>query len=96
MNKKEITLKEAYSILENAAGVIVDDNVLIYPSINELANEPDNEFLYLSWNEDGEDFEVNFLEKDNEKVVVSGCSIFLVDSDGEENQITILAPLQLA
>lgn len=96
MNKKQITLNEAYDILENSAGVIVDDNVLIYPSLNELANEPDNEFLYLSWNESGEDFEVSFLEKDNEKAIVSGCSLFLTDSEGEETQITILAPQQLS
>lgn len=96
MNKKEITLQEAYNILENCAGVIVDDNVLIYPSLSDITNEPDNEFLYLSWNEDGEDFEVSFIESDNQKIVASGCSLFLTDSEGEENQITILAPQKLA
>jgi hypothetical protein len=95
MNKKQINLQEAYNILENSAGVIVDDNVLIYPSLSDITNEPNNEFLYLSWNEDGEDFEVSFLEKDNNEVTISGCSIFLNDTEGNENQITVLAPQQL-
>jgi len=96
MNKNEITLQEAHTILENCSAIVIDDNILLYPSLEDLTGEPENEFLYLSWNEEGEDFEVKFLEKDNPKVTTSGCSLFLVDTEGNENQITILSPQKLS
>lgn len=90
---KTITLKEAYSILEEASAVIIDDNALTYPSISEIEENDDNEFFYLSWeDEDGYIYDLVFREKDNKSIQISGSSMFLIDSEGEENQITILAP----
>lgn len=89
---KTITLQEAYNILEDCSAVIIDDNVLVYPSLDELSGDLKNEFLCLSWEEDGENFEVRFLEGQNQNVQVSGSSLFLIDSEGEDNQLTILEP----
>lgn len=90
---KTITLKEAYSILEEASAVIIDDNTLTYPSLFGIEEDDDNEFLYLSWeDEDGYIYELFFREKDNKSIQISGSSMFLIDIEGEENQITILAP----
>jgi hypothetical protein len=92
---KEITLKEAYEILENASAIIIDDNVLVYPGLNEITGDLKNEFLYISWEEDGEEFEVNFLEGQNQTCEVVGSSLFLKDSDGEDTQLTILTTKEL-
>jgi len=93
---KEITLKEAYQILEDCSAVTIDDNALVYPGLNELTGDPQEEFLSLNWEEEGEEYGVHFLEGQNQNCTVSGCSLFLIDSEGEENQITILVPKQLS
>jgi hypothetical protein len=94
---KTITLKEAYQILEDASAVIIDDSVLVYPSLSELQDDELNEFLYLSWEDEGLGFDLHFNEGCNQEVKVSGSSMFLVDddSDGEETQITILTTKEL-
>ena len=92
---KTITLEEAYKILENCSGVIVDDGAILYPSVWELNGKDENEFLYLSWEEEGLEFNVKFNEGSNREVKVSGCSMFLIEGDGEETQLTILVPQNL-
>lgn len=94
---KTITLKEAHQILENATAVIVDDMALVYPSISDLEDKDDNEFLFLSWDdEDGETNALYFYERDNKEVKVSHSSMFLY-ADGEEDhkEITILNQTQI-
>lgn len=92
---KTITLKEAFQILEDASAIIVDDSILVYPSLSELEDDELNEFMYLSWDDEGLGYNVKFNEGENQEVKVSGSSIFLIDTDGEENQITILTTKQL-
>jgi hypothetical protein len=96
---KIITLKEAYQILEDANAVIIDDNILVYPSLSKLKDEGSNDFLYLSWDDRGLGYELIFVEDDNQEVKVSGSSIFLRDLE-EENEdsrtkITILTTKEL-
>jgi len=96
---KKITLKEAYAILENASAVIIDDNALVYPSLWELDGDPENQFLYLSWENEGHDYSLKFCEGDNTEVAVVGSSLFLYDTDADDEtchtQITILVPQTL-
>ena len=92
---KTITLKEAFQILEDASAIIVDDSILVYPSLSELEDDELNEFMYLSWDDEGLEYNVKFNEGENQEVKVSGSSIFLIDTDGEENQITILTTKEL-
>lgn len=97
---KKITLKEAYEILEDASGVIINDSTLIYPSLSDLEDKDENEFLYLQWEADGgRIYTLKFNEGDNQEVEIVGSSMFLYDTDanGEEDhtQITILTTKEL-
>ena len=97
---KTITLKEAYQILEDASAIILDDSVLVYPALDMIEGSDENEFLYLSWDdEDGQEYSLKFCEGENQEVKVVGSSMFLydTDSDGEEDhiQITILTTKEL-
>ena len=74
---KIITLKEAYNILQDASAVIIDDNVLVYPALDMIEGSDENEFLYLSWDDEGLGYEVKFCEGDNQEVEVAGSSLFL-------------------
>jgi hypothetical protein len=93
---KKITLKEAYQILEDASAIIIDDNVLVYPSLSELKEDDTNEFMYLSWEDEGLEYSVRFEEKRNQQVEVVGSSMFLyAEGDIDHTQITILTTKEL-
>lgn len=89
---KEITLKEAYQILEDASAILVEDQVL-FPVLTPLTGKAHNTFLMLDW-EDSEKlwYELAFDEGENQTVAVSGGSLFLLPNRNEEEevQITIL------
>ena len=92
---KTISLKEAYEILERfTTAVVIDDSVLVYPRLSELKDSEDNEFLYLSWEDEGLEYSLKFSEGKNQSVKVSGSSMFLNDDDAETDadhtQLTIL------
>ena len=94
---KTIVLKKVYEILLEATAVIIDENALVYPCVAELTGENENEFLYLSWEDDGHDYSLKFREGDNLVADVEGCCLYLFDTDGEEEptMLTILGPTQL-
>lgn len=92
---KIITLKEAFDILEDCAGVITEDHVITYPNLDSLNGEGDNEWMRLSWDSDGLEFDTSFIEEDNQNVRVVGSSMFLKDEEGDEFQLTILTPQNL-
>lgn len=87
---KTIILQQAYSILKNCAGVITEDHIITYPILSDLTGEDNNQWLYLSWDEDGLEYSRTFLEKENNNVKIAGSSMFLKDNEGEEIQLTIL------
>jgi len=95
----KIKLEDAYGILENASAVIINDNVLVYPCLSELQPSDENEFLYLSWDDCGCEYSLKFCEGDNQEVEVIGSSMFLYDTDADDDtdhtQITILIPQNL-
>lgn len=92
---KTITLEKAFDILEECSA-IVHDNVVSYPGLADLSGEDDNEFLYMSWeNDEHLNYAIRFTEGSNRSIKVSGSSMFLVDHEGDETQITILEPKQL-
>lgn len=92
---KTIPLKKAYELLENSSGVVIDDNVLVYPSLAEIEDSDENEFLYLSWQDEGLTYSVKFQEGENINVKISGSSMFLTDHEGEETQLSLLSPMAL-
>lgn len=89
---RTITLQEAYDILENASALVVDDNALVYPALSELTGESFNQFLYVTWDDEGQEYSLKFCEEENETVKIVDSSMFLVDEEGDERQITILEP----
>lgn len=93
---KTITLKEAFAILEDCPAIIIEDGVLVYPSLSDLEYSDENEFLYIGWEDEiGQEYSVKFAEGENSEVRISGSSMFLIDTEGEENHITILEPKNL-
>jgi len=99
---KTITLKEACQILDSASAVVIDDDVVTYPVVSELTGDDENEFLFLSWMDDGgSEYSLSFNEGLNREVKVSGSSIFLLcesddpNDDESETQITILTTKEL-
>jgi hypothetical protein len=96
---KNITLKEAYQILEDASAVIIDNDVVLYPSLSDLEEDDTNEFLFFRWDDGGLEYTLTFEEGDNQEVKIVGSSMFLydTDADGEEDhtQITILITKEL-
>lgn len=97
---KSIPLQEAYTILEDASAIIIDDSVLVYPALSDLEFSDENEFMYLTWSdEQGQDYDLHFAEGDNQEVKISGSSMFLIDTDTEAEedaiQITILTTKEL-
>lgn len=91
-----IPLNKAFEILQDASAVIIDGDVLVCPSLDTLTGDDDNEFMYLGWqSEEGLCYSVKYAEELNREVKVSGSSMFLINTDGDEDQITILTPAKL-
>ena len=92
---KKITLKQAFNRLKESAAVIVDNDALVYPSLADIKNEPDNQFLYLSWwDVDGLGYVVKCMEENNQTVKVTddGSLMILEDMEGDRIQLTLLHP----
>jgi hypothetical protein len=87
---KTISLKEAHQILSECSAVIIDDNAVVYPFTADLEDDDSNEFMYLSWDDDGLDFSVKFIEGNNKEVAVNGSTMVLYDNEGDVTKLTIL------
>lgn len=95
----KIPLQKAFEILEDASAVIINDSVLVYPSLSDLKDDELNEFLYFQWEEEGLEYNLKFNEGDNQEVEVIGSSMFLYDTDtmneNDYTHITILTTKEL-
>jgi hypothetical protein len=92
---KKITLPEALKIIQNAAGIVLD-GVVTFPSLGILTGKDENEFMYVTWySADGCEYSTKFMEGENQEIEVSGSSMFLIDHEGHESQITILVEANL-
>lgn len=91
---KTIGLKQAYNRLQESAAVIVDNDALVYPSLGGIENNPENEFLYLSWEEYGRKHSIKCMEQNNQvvKVTDDGALMMLEDIEGDKFQLTLLQP----
>jgi hypothetical protein len=88
---KTITLQEAINILQNSSAVLFDHTL----AFGHFGEEADEFFFEVSFEEGFQDFLFSFLEKDNQEVSVVGASIFLIDADGNEWEITPLFQKEL-
>lgn len=85
---KKINLKEAYSILKDSKGVIVDEEFITFVNLHNPTGEGDNIFLELDWNDgDGYTYTLKFREKDNQEIKVSKTSLFLKEAFADEVEI---------
>jgi hypothetical protein len=92
---KTISLAAAFTILDDADAIVVE-NFITDIGLSDLNGESENLFLALSWrDDDGADYIVKFCEGQNSVVKVNGSDLFLVDCDGDEVQITVLAPIDV-
>jgi len=91
---KTIGVKEAYKRLVESSAVIVDNDALFYPSLGGIENNPENQFHYLSWEVDGQEYSVKCLEQNNQTVKVTddGALMLLEDMEGDRVQLTLLQP----
>lgn len=91
---KTLELYDAYYFLKQCAGVLLEGRFL-EPILNEIEDDYSKEFLILSWEDLGEDgeaclVEVAFKEGDNQTIGLSGSTLHLTNSDGEEEELTLL------
>lgn len=91
---KQLTLSAAYALLDACSALIIDDDVLIYPSLDTLSSEgasdPDNEFLHLSWEIEGLEYSCTFAEGPNTSVMLDKDTIVLVDMEGHPTRLKLL------
>lgn len=97
--RMKIPLQKAFEILQDASAVIINDQIVVYPSLSDLEGDDTNEFLCITWDEDGLEYILKFNEGDNQEVEVVGSSMFLYDTDtmdeDDHTQITILTTKNL-
>ena len=92
----KVPLAKVIKILNEASSVIFgDDGALVYLSMDEhdLTGDPENQFMYVEWND--EQSNTHFNEGENQEVEVVGTSLFLVDYEGDTFQINPLFPKDL-
>jgi hypothetical protein len=91
---KTINLVNTFELLTTAAAVVLEGR-LIVPTLVDLEYESENEFLKLEWHEDGLDFAVTFTEGDNQEIAVEGSTLTLINNEGEEETIELLAEIDV-
>lgn len=93
---KQITLNKAHEILTNCSAVVWQDYFVCRPGLAELTGDEDNQWCYLSSDDsNGFTYSAKFEESNNRTVKVEGSSMFLMDNEDEEVQITVLVPTKL-
>ena len=67
---------------------------LIEPTLMGVQDDDSNEFMYVSWEEEWNDedlaVEISFFEGDNQIALINGSELTLINSEGEEEEFTLL------
>jgi len=92
--KRKITLIETYELIGNASAIIIDNDALMYPSLDCLTGDPDNEWMYCEWECEGLTFCRKFIEEEQD-IYFDGSTITMQDSEGDEVDIKLLIPMDL-
>lgn len=90
----DIPLHDAYYYLSQCKGVLIEDR-FIEPIVYEIEEEYDNIWLYLEWETFTDEgapaiVTVCFNEKDNQNVLLEGSSLWLINTEGEEEELILL------
>jgi hypothetical protein len=90
---KEISLHQAYDLLQLSTAIVLEGR-LIEPTLMGVQDDDSNEFMYVSWEEELDDenltVEISFYEGDNQVALIEGSTLTLINSDGEEEEFTLL------
>ena len=90
---KSLQLYDAYYFLKQCTGVLLEGR-FVEPLLSEIEDNYESEFLVLEWEDtqDGQELivSVGFKEGDNQTIGLEGCKLFLTNSDGEEEELTLL------
>lgn len=90
---KEIDLYQAYDLIQQSAAIVLEGR-LIEPTLMGVQDDDSNEFMYLSWEEEWDDeeltVEISFFEGDNQVALVEGSNLTLINSEGDEEELTLL------
>jgi len=90
---KDIPLHDVIHLLRQCTGVLLEGRYL-EPHLHEIEDDESTEFMSLQWEEEYEgdvlEVLVTFKEIDNIKVPLEGSELTLVNSDGEEETLTLL------
>ncbi len=97
-DKMTLTLKQAHHLLEQCAGVVIDDDGIVYPAVADLEEDGDNCFLSIRHPlaDDSEDGQYRFLERQNQEVELVHSSLFLTDRHGVRRQVSLLDAMDAA
>jgi formylmethanofuran dehydrogenase subunit C len=91
--KKDIPFDKAFEILNDCRAIEID-NFVVEPRINADASFP---FLELEWhNNIGQVYELSFDSGDNDSVQIDGDIMYLKDTNGDINEISILIKQNLS
>lgn len=88
----KIKLQEALDLLRAADVVRVTDlGGFIEPviSFSDIEGKPDNEFMYIGWDDEHDEFAARFLEEHNAEVERDGNRIVITDSEGSEFEFNL-------
>lgn len=95
---KSIPLYTAYCLLQESRAVDLEGRFL-EPHILNYEDQSDNEFLILQWeeqvNEETLMVEVVFEEGDNQMVEVDGRKLYLVNTEGDQEELILLREIEL-
>lgn len=81
-----IPLQEALDLIEAADVVkLLDSDGYIRPMIytEGLNGEPDNEVMYVGWEDDGQEFAMKVNEGENLQVERDGHKLTFIDNEGD-------------
>jgi hypothetical protein len=89
---KTITVKEACQIIKESAAIVLPENDgrLIYPGLCE----DEDDWLLLTWDDEGLDFNLRFDDKANPRIDDDG-SLILTDDNGDDIKLQMLVTKKL-
>ncbi len=91
-----LSLEQAFLALRECHAIMLEDGQMIRATLAELQGSPENEFAYFEWSyAEGPSFCAKFAEGENQTVAVSGSLMTLVNTEGEELGVYLLAPMDV-
>jgi len=86
-----ITLKQAFSLLNDASAITLDINgynPVLHPRL--IQDEAEQFFMQIEWENEGLVWDFNFPNETNQTVKLEGPNLFLKDEDGVEIEISLM------